>query len=143
MAKAIDPSYDHSTETTALFLPFYHIYGYTLLMASIVYGSQAIVFSHFDPLLFLKVVQTYKVSDPSFPFKVKIRSVPMVPPILVFLAKHPAVDKFDLSSLEFITSGAAPAGKDLIEEVKKRFPNVKVLRQGLLSSFTNTSQDME
>ena len=54
----------------------------------------------------------------------------LVPPILVFLAKSPIVDKYDLSSVEFIMSGAAPAGKDLIEGVYKRLPNVRFITQG-------------
>uniref|UniRef100_A0A914EH47 Uncharacterized protein n=1 Tax=Acrobeloides nanus TaxID=290746 RepID=A0A914EH47_9BILA len=53
----------------------------------------------------------------------------LVPPILVFLAKNPIVDKYDLSSVEFIMSGAAPAGKDLIEGVYKRLPNVRFITQ--------------
>lgn len=53
-----------------------------------------------------------------------------MPPILVFLAKHPIVGKYDLSSIEFINTGAAPAGKDLIEEVMKRLPNIKYIVQG-------------
>ena len=32
----------------------------------------------------------------------------LVPPIVLALAKHPAVDDFDLSALEFVISGAAP-----------------------------------
>ena len=35
----------------------------------------------------------------------------LVPPILVALAKHPLVDQYDLSALERIVSGAAPAGR--------------------------------
>lgn len=54
----------------------------------------------------------------------------LVPPILVFLAKHPIVAKYDLSSLTFILCGAAPAGADLCEELKKRLPNVKYIAQG-------------
>jgi 4-coumarate--CoA ligase len=52
-----------------------------------------------------------------------------VPPVLVFLAKNPIVDKYDLSSIEFIMSGAAPLGKDLIEEVYRKLSNVKYIVQ--------------
>uniref|UniRef100_A0A914CFB3 Uncharacterized protein n=1 Tax=Acrobeloides nanus TaxID=290746 RepID=A0A914CFB3_9BILA len=50
--------------------------------------------------------------------------------MLVFLAKHPLIDKYDLSSVEIIFTGAAPAGSDLIEEVKRRLPNLKFVVQG-------------
>jgi len=38
-----------------------------------------------------------------------------VPPIVVALAKHPAVDRYDLSKLTTIGSGAAPLGKEVEE----------------------------
>uniref|UniRef100_A0A914CMU3 AMP-dependent synthetase/ligase domain-containing protein n=1 Tax=Acrobeloides nanus TaxID=290746 RepID=A0A914CMU3_9BILA len=53
----------------------------------------------------------------------------LVPPILVVLAKSPTIDKYDLSSLEFLLTSAAPAGKDLIEEVYKRLPRLKYIMQ--------------
>ena len=37
----------------------------------------------------------------------------VVPPIVLALAKHPLVDEFDLSSLEFMLSGAAPLSAEL------------------------------
>ena len=42
----------------------------------------------------------------------------VVPPIALALAKHPAVDKYDLSRLRWLLSGAAPLG----EEVAARVP---------------------
>ena len=36
-----------------------------------------------------------------------------VPPIVLALAKHPLVDEFDLSSVEYVLSGAAPLSADL------------------------------
>jgi acyl-CoA synthetase (AMP-forming)/AMP-acid ligase II len=38
----------------------------------------------------------------------KIESGYLVPPIILGLAKHPVVDEYDVSSLGYITSGAAP-----------------------------------
>ena len=36
----------------------------------------------------------------------------LVPPIIIFLAKHPVVDQFDISSMTNIISAAAPLGKE-------------------------------
>jgi len=47
----------------------------------------------------------------------------------VLQAKHPVVDKFDLSHLSDIFSGAAPLDAELQTAVAKRLPNVNV-RQG-------------
>ena len=60
----------------------------------------------------------------------QIRLIFLVPPILVVLAKHPAVAKYNLSSLEFLISGAAPAGKDICDEVARKYPNIKHIVQG-------------
>ena len=44
----------------------------------------------------------------------------VVPPIVLALAKHPLVDEFDLSSLEFVDSGAAPLSAELEVACAKR-----------------------
>ena len=44
----------------------------------------------------------------------------IVPPIALALAKHPAVDDADLSSLRLIMSGAAPLGEELSAAVSDR-----------------------
>uniref|UniRef100_A0A0N4ZBC1 4-coumarate--CoA ligase 1-like n=1 Tax=Parastrongyloides trichosuri TaxID=131310 RepID=A0A0N4ZBC1_PARTI len=106
-------------ESTMLFLPFYHIYGFGLLINNILRGSTGIIMKHFDPNIFCSMIQKYKV-------KVLL----LVPPILVFLAKHPIAQKYDLSSVRFIMTGAAPCGKDLIDEVKKKYVNVRHVYQG-------------
>ena len=54
----------------------------------------------------------------------------MVPPLILFLAKHPLVDKFDLSSMVRVNSGAAPLGKELETAMLKRLPQVERIRQG-------------
>lgn len=61
----------------------------------------------------------------------------LVPPILVFLAKHPIVDRYDLSSLIYLQSGAAPLGEEVCEEVRRRLPNVRHICQGF--GMTETS----
>jgi 4-coumarate--CoA ligase len=44
----------------------------------------------------------------------------VVPPIVLALAKHPLIDKYDLSSLKQVFSGAAPLGAELGEEAAAR-----------------------
>jgi long-subunit acyl-CoA synthetase (AMP-forming) len=53
----------------------------------------------------------------------------LVPPILVFLGKHPIVDKFDLSSVREIWCGAAPLSKEMQQSVTTRL-GMNVVRQG-------------
>ena len=63
---------------------------------------------------------------------VQICETGVVPPLVLFLCKNPIVDKFDLSSLKSIVVGAAPIGKELIEEFQNKFPHCRV-RQGELT----------
>uniref|UniRef100_A0AC35TQ63 4-coumarate--CoA ligase 1-like n=1 Tax=Rhabditophanes sp. KR3021 TaxID=114890 RepID=A0AC35TQ63_9BILA len=107
------------TESVILFLPFYHIYGLGSLFNALLNGSTGIIMRQFDQNIFCKVIEQYKV---------KILMV--VPPILVFLAKHPITKNYDLTSIKYILSGAAPCGKDLIDEVKKKFPDIQHIGQG-------------
>lgn len=51
------------------------------------------------------------------------------PPVLVSLAKHPSVDKYDLSSVEVILTFSAPSSKETHLEVKQRIPSVREIRQ--------------
>ena len=44
----------------------------------------------------------------------------IVPPTVVFLAKHPMVSNYDLSSIKGISSGAAPLSRDVIDEFNNR-----------------------
>lgn len=57
--------------------------------------------------------------------------LPLVPPLVLFLAKHPLVDKFDLSSVRALSSGAAPLARDLEISVAKRLPSLVSFQQGL------------
>jgi len=50
----------------------------------------------------------------------KITITYVVPPVVLLLAKHPTVDKYNLGSLRLIHSAAAPLTNDLIEMVYTR-----------------------
>jgi len=52
--------------------------------------------------------------------KYKITTIGVVPPVMVTLAKHPDVLKFDLSSLSRLGCGAAPLSREVLREVEER-----------------------
>jgi acyl-CoA synthetase (AMP-forming)/AMP-acid ligase II len=84
-------------------LPFFHIYGLVWLMNMPLYlGATVVTMPRFDLAEFLRVIQDYRVTRAH-----------VVPPIVLALVKHPLVDDFDLSSLEFMGSGAAPLSDEL------------------------------
>jgi acyl-CoA synthetase (AMP-forming)/AMP-acid ligase II len=84
-------------------LPFYHIFGMVGIMsACLLEGCTMVTMPRFDLEQFLQLMQDYKITGAC-----------LVPPIILALTKHPLVDKFDLSHLEWLLSGAAPLSADL------------------------------
>lgn len=80
------------------FLPYSHIYALTTNLNYGLYRRAAqYTMAGFDPSTFLQIVARYR---PAVLF--------VVPPVAAFLARHPAVDSADLSSVKLIVSGAAP-----------------------------------
>lgn len=63
----------------------------------------------FDLETFLQTVQNQQIT---FAY--------VAPPVLVHLANNPIVDKYDLSSLRMVTSGAAPLTRELVDKVHNR-----------------------
>jgi acyl-CoA synthetase (AMP-forming)/AMP-acid ligase II len=91
-------------------LPFFHSYGLTVLMAAALWrGATLVTMPRFDLEQFLTILQDHRVT-----------AAAVVPPIMLALAKHPLVDRFDLSTLRFIGSGAAPLDAGLEEACAKR-----------------------
>lgn len=102
------------------FLPLYHAYGQTYYVAG-AFDRQVPVYvmPKFDFLKFLEYIQRFRITD-----------LTLVPPIAVLLAKHPAVEKYDLSSVENAGSGAAPLGRDVCLQVERRLGNRVNMKQG-------------
>ncbi|WP_328481249.1 4-coumarate--CoA ligase family protein [Streptomyces sp. NBC_00377] len=79
-------------------LPFFHIYGLTALMnAPLRQGATVVVLPRFDLETFLAAIQNHRITG-----------LYVAPPIVLALAKHPAVAQYDLSSLRYVVSAAAP-----------------------------------
>ncbi|KAM0024869.1 putative AMP-dependent synthetase/ligase, AMP-binding enzyme domain, ANL domain-containing protein [Helianthus debilis subsp. tardiflorus] len=80
-------------------------------------GNAVVSMGKFDFIGMLKNVEKYRVTH-----------LWVVPPVFLALAKQDVVNKFDLSSLKQIGSGAAPLGKELMEECVKKLPHVVALQ---------------
>jgi len=106
-------------------LPFFHIYGMSVIMNhGLSRGATLVTMPRFDLALFLQLIQDHRVTR-AF----------LVPPIVLALAKHPIVDDYDLSSLEVIFCGAAPLGADLQQSAAARLNCI--IKQGY--GMTETS----
>jgi acyl-CoA synthetase (AMP-forming)/AMP-acid ligase II len=99
-------------------LPFFHIYGMVVILNyGLMHGLTVVTMPRFEFEPFLKVLQDWR-----------IELAHIVPPVAVALAKHPAVDGYDLSSLRWLLSAAAPLGPEVTNAIEARL-NV-TMRQG-------------
>ncbi|XP_017471196.1 PREDICTED: 4-coumarate--CoA ligase 1 [Rhagoletis zephyria] len=106
-------------ETTLLtVIPWFHAFGCLTLITTSVLRATLVYLPKFEENLFLGAIEKYRIVM-AF----------MVPPLMVFLAKHPLVDKYDLSSLMILVCGAAPLSKETEDQIKKRI-GIPVIRQG-------------
>lgn len=97
-------------DITMAVLPFFHIYGMVvIMMLSLAQGGTLVTMPRFDLMEFLGFIQKYRVTI-----------LPIVPPIVVGLVKHPAVAQFDLSSVRLVFSGAAPLGEEVARALSKK-----------------------
>lgn len=84
-------------------LPFFHIYGMTVLLnLSLRLRTTLVTLPRFDLTAFLDALAEHHVT---WAF--------IAPPIAVALAKHPIVDQYNLSELRVVFSGAAPLDGEL------------------------------
>lgn len=97
-------------ERGVIFLPFFHIYGLNALMSPYLASGGAIVtMPRFDMEQFLSLTETHKAAK-----------IWAAPPVALGLSQAPAVDEFDLSSVEVMFSAAAPLPPEIGEACAKR-----------------------
>src|SRR5436853_7927990 len=102
--------YFHHKDILLCVLPLFHIYGLVVVLnMGLHLGSTIVLMPRFDLEQFLGLIQKYRVTLSH-----------IVPPIVLKLAKDPSVEKYDLSSLKMIFSGAAPLGPELSRECLQR-----------------------
>jgi acyl-CoA synthetase (AMP-forming)/AMP-acid ligase II len=112
-------------DTLICFLPFFHIYGLVVTMLlSLRSGATLVVMPRFELEAYLDLVERHRAT-----------MLHVVPPIVLALAKSPAVGGRDLSSVRKLFSGAAPLGADVIAQCTARVGCV--LQQGY--GLTETS----
>jgi acyl-CoA synthetase (AMP-forming)/AMP-acid ligase II len=82
--------------------PFFHAIGLNLILpCSLRAGATVVTMPRFDLAGFLEIVQEHRAT-----------ATVVVPPVVLALAGHPLVDRYDLSSLRFVGCGGAPLGAD-------------------------------
>ncbi|KAK8581086.1 hypothetical protein V6N13_144128 [Hibiscus sabdariffa] len=108
--------YFHTEDVILCTLPMFHVYALnSIMLCGLRAGAAILIMQKFETGLLLELIQKYKVTI-----------APMVPPIVLAIAKSSETDKYDLSSVRIVKSGAAPLGKELEDAVRAKFPCAKL-----------------
>ncbi|EOY27424.1 4-coumarate:CoA ligase 2 isoform 1 [Theobroma cacao] len=108
--------YFHSEDVILCTLPMFHIYALnSIMLCGLRAGAAILIMQKFEIGLLLELIQKYKVTI-----------APIVPPIVLAIAKSSETEKYDLSSVRMLKSGAAPLGKELEDAVRAKFPGAKL-----------------
>ncbi|KAK3394750.1 hypothetical protein B0H63DRAFT_461848 [Podospora didyma] len=117
-------------------LPFSHIYGLVVVAHSGAWrGDEVIILPKFELNEYLQAIERFKINH-----------LLVVPPIIIrMLSAKDVCKKYDLSSVRLLFSGAAPTGKETVEELLRLYPTWKVGQgYGMTESATvvcTTSED--
>jgi len=108
--------YFHSEDVILCVLPMFHIYAlHSIMLCGLRVGAAILIMPKFEIGSLLGLIEKYKVSI-----------APVVPAVMVAIAKSPDLDKHDLSSLRILKSGGSPLGKELEDTVRAKFPQARL-----------------
>ncbi|KAG8689321.1 hypothetical protein FRC09_012474, partial [Ceratobasidium sp. 395] len=110
MSRAAFPEMVQGRDVLLGVLPLFHSYGgLHLIHYPLTIAVPVVIAPAFNPETFCASIQKYKIT-----------CALVVPPVLVVLASHPVVEKYDFSSLRFLFCGAAPLRAELSASVQAR-----------------------
>ncbi|HOA92418.1 MAG TPA: class I adenylate-forming enzyme family protein [Quisquiliibacterium sp.] len=95
-----------------LSVPFFHVTGcHAVLNGTLHTGGKLVLMHHWDPERAMQLIERERVT-----------SAGGVPTIAWQIIEHPARPKYDLSSLESMAYGGAPAAPELVRRIREVFP---------------------
>ena len=107
MVKRKEASTPTVEDVILVHLPLFHIYGMNILMnASLAVGATQVMMGRFDMEEFLTLLSQHHVTI-----------LYTVPPVMLGLTQYPAAKDYDLSSIRYGFSGAAPLSAELQQRV--------------------------
>ena len=119
----------YSDDVVPAVLPFFHIYGMTVLMnGALRQRSTVVTMPRFDLVDYLRIIEQYRATV-----------LFVAPPIALALAKHPAATAADLSTVRMLVSGAAPFDEKLAGLVQQRMPEARVMQGYGMSEMSPVS----
>ncbi len=96
-------------------IPFFHVTGcFSLLNVAMATGIKLVLMRRFEPEACMALIEQERATS--------IGGVPTIPWQLL---EHPARAKYDLSSLDSVTYGGAPAAPELVRRMDEAWPQAK------------------
>lgn len=112
-------------------LPLFHIYGMTVLqLVAIAVGASQVMMGRFDMEEMLLLIARHRVS-----------ALYTAPPVCLALSLTPLLEQYDVSSLRFVLSGAAPLSGELQTRVGQRLGCPVIQGYGLTETSPVTNFD--
>jgi long-chain acyl-CoA synthetase len=106
------PGADSAKRTTLLAVPFFHVTGcQAVMLPSVMSGGALVLMRRWDPEAAMALIARERCTHAGG-----------VPTIAWQLITHPARANYDLSSLEVISYGGAPAAAQLVRGIREAFP---------------------
>ncbi len=117
----IKPYIKEAGEVFAALLPFYHIYGQTVLIGTgLTKGNTLVIFPRLELEKFMKELRKYSVTV-----------FPGVPTLFNLMSKHKLADEIKYPSLKLVISGADMLPTEVAEEFARKFGKTIVEGYGL------------
>ena len=115
----VDPTAEQ--EVTLVAVPFFHVAGATTMLGSLWSGRKLAIMPQFDPSGWLDMVERERVTH-AF----------VVPTMLKRIMEADGFEKYDLSSLQLITYGAAPMPFEVVRQA------IEAFSCGLMNAYGQT-----
>lgn len=114
--------------------PLFHIADFPFMFASPAFGTAQTTIPKFSAELFCETVQRERVTN-----------TVLVPTMINLLTQFADLQKYDLTSLEYLGYGGSPIAPELLRHVRESFPQVKLIQVYGLSEtgFLTGLQDHE
>jgi len=102
-------------KSSLIAIPFFHVTGcQAILYSALFFGAKLVLMRRWEPELAMALIE-----------RERCNGVTGVPTTAWQLLEHPARAQYDLSSLEGIAYGGAPASPELVRRLKKAFPKLE------------------
>ena len=108
---ALDPAAPQKCGLLAI--PLFHVTGcFSAMNAQMAMGNKLVMLGKWDTERALQLIERERAAN-----------IGGVPTVAWQLIEHPAREKYDLSSIESVTYGGAPAASELVRRIRQTFPN--------------------